>query len=56
MRTLGGVLLAELAAGGLFFIYQKRRSRKLAELSDYMEEIVRGHYDLALADNTEVMN
>lgn len=53
LRTLGGVLLAELAAGGLFFIYQKRRSRKLAELSDYMEEIVRGHYDLALADNTE---
>ena len=53
LGTLGGVLLAELAAGGLFFIYQKRRSRKLAELSDYMEEIVRGHYDLALADNTE---
>ena len=53
LRTLGGVLLAELAAGGLFFIYQKRRSRKLAELSDYMEEIVRGHHDLALADNTE---
>ena len=53
LETLGGVLLAELAAGGLFFIYQKRRSRKLAELSDYMEEIVRGHYDLALADNTE---
>ena len=50
LGTLGGVLLAELAAGGLFFIYQKRRSRKLAELSDYM---VRGHYDLALADNTE---
>lgn len=47
------MLLAELAAGGLFFIYQKRRSRKLAELSDYMEEIVRGHHDLALADNTE---
>lgn len=46
------------AAGGTcsrrsVFIYQKRRSRKLAELSDYMEEIVRGHYDLALADNTE---
>jgi len=39
LGTLGGVLLAELAAGGLFFIYQKRRSRKLAELSDYMEEI-----------------
>ena len=53
LGTLGGVLLAELAAGGLFFIYQKRRSRKLAELSDYMEEIVRGHYELALADNTE---
>ena len=53
LGTLGGVLLAELAAGGLFFIYQERRSRKLAELSDYMEEIVRGHYDLALADNTE---
>ena len=53
LRTLGGVLLVELAAGGLFSIYQKRRSRKLAELSDYMEEIVRGHYDLALADNTE---
>ena len=47
LGTLGGVLLAELAAGGLFFIYQKRRSRKLAELSDYMEEIVRGHYELA---------
>lgn len=53
LGTLGGVLLAELAAGGLFVIYQRRRSRKLAELSDYMEEIVRGHYDLALADNTE---
>ena len=51
--ALGGVLLAELAAGGLFVIYQKRRSRKLAELSDYMEEIARGNYDLALADNTE---
>ena len=32
LRTLGGVLLVELAAGGLFSIYQKRRSRKLAEL------------------------
>ena len=53
LGTLGGVLLAELAAGGLFVIYQRRRSRKLAELSDYMEEIVRGHYDLALADNSE---
>jgi len=29
LGTLGGVLLAELAAGGLFFIYQKQGIRKI---------------------------